>query len=254
MGVARGRPLLPDAFGRAGEYRTSLARSPRRTNTRSAGPGAGALAADAFRCRFQDAALFLSLSPAHSIRGCGRSGKAYLLFPAASDGLSWRSGCGMSRFTWPGLTIPGSGPSPRDEGASPGGCPMPATGWRGGGIRTSRSISTRTSGPPPSGSANSVDSSRALVADLTPIELLDAHAGSLVLSELINRPGTPWDGATGSGMNWRLAVSELEAERRYLRLDGEPVILYSLLSPPGWRAGEPSERSLLPGRPHDHCD
>ena len=78
-----------------------------------------------------------------------------------------------------------------------------------------------------------VDSSRALVADLTPIELLDAHAGSLVLSELINRPGTPWDGATGSGMNWRLAVSELEAERRYLRLDGEPVILYSLLSPPG---------------------
>ena len=54
-----------------------------------------------------------------------------------------------------------------------------------------------------------------------------------VLSELTNRPGTPWDGATGSGMNWRLAVSELEAERRNLRLDGEPVVLYSLLSPPG---------------------
>ena len=83
----------------------------------------------------------------------------------------------------------------------------------------------------------SVDSSRALVADLTPIQLLDAHAGSRVLSELINRPGTPWDGATGSGMNWRLAVSELEAERRHLRLDGEPVILYSLLSlPAGARA------------------
>ena len=42
-----------------------------------------------------------------------------------------------------------------------------------------------------------------------------------------------WDGATGSGMNWRLALSELEAERGHLRLDGEPVILYSLLSPPG---------------------
>ena len=53
------------------------------------------------------------------------------------------------------------------------------------------------------------------------------------MSELTNRPGTPWDGATGSGMNWRLAVSELEAERRNLRLDGEPVVLYSLLSPPG---------------------
>ncbi len=42
-----------------------------------------------------------------------------------------------------------------------------------------------------------------------------------------------WDEATGSGMNWRLALSELEAERSHLRLDGEPVILYSLLSPPG---------------------
>ena len=79
----------------------------------------------------------------------------------------------------------------------------------------------------------SVDASRALVNDLTPIEILKPVESSRVLSELINRPGTPWDGATGSGLNWRLAVSELEAERRYLRLDGEPVILYSLLSPPG---------------------
>ena len=69
--------------------------------------------------------------------------------------------------------------------------------------------------------------------DLTPLRLLKAHEASEVLSELTNRPGTPWDGATGSGMNWRLAVSELEAERRNLRLDGEPVVLYSLLSPPG---------------------
>ena len=78
-----------------------------------------------------------------------------------------------------------------------------------------------------------VDASRALVADLTPIKILPAAEASRVLSELVNRPGTPWDGATGSGMNWRLAVSELEAERRFLRLDGEPLILYSLLSPPG---------------------
>ena len=78
-----------------------------------------------------------------------------------------------------------------------------------------------------------VDASRALVDDLTPVRLLKAHEASEVLSELTNRPGTPWDGATGSGMNWRLAVSELEAERRNLRLDGEPVVLYSLLSPPG---------------------
>ena len=143
------------------------------------------------------------------------------------------SGCGMSRFIWPGLTIPGSPRFPRGEGANPGGCPMPTTGWHGGEIRTSRSTFTRTSGLPPSGSAGWSIRPARLVNDLTPIQLLDADAGSRVLSELINRPGTPWDGATGSGMNWRLAVSELEAERRYLRLDGEPVILYSLLSPPG---------------------
>ena len=67
----------------------------------------------------------------------------------------------------------------------------------------------------------------------TPIEMLEPAEASRFLSELINRPGTVWDGATGSGMNWRLALSELEAERSHLRLDGEPVILYSLLSPPG---------------------
>ena len=78
-----------------------------------------------------------------------------------------------------------------------------------------------------------VDASRTLVADLTPLDILNAHAGSRFLAELVNKPGrAPWDGATGSGMNWRLATSELEAERRHLRLDGEPVILYSLLSPP----------------------
>ena len=78
-----------------------------------------------------------------------------------------------------------------------------------------------------------IDAGRSLVAEHTPCELLRAREASRFLSELINRPGTPWDGATGSGMNWRLALSELEAERSHLRLDGEPVILYSLLSPPG---------------------
>ena len=78
-----------------------------------------------------------------------------------------------------------------------------------------------------------VDAGRALVSEDTPIDILPAAEASRFLAELINRPGTAWDGATGSGMNWRLAVSELEAERSHLRLDGEPVILYSLLSPPG---------------------
>ena len=78
-----------------------------------------------------------------------------------------------------------------------------------------------------------VDAGRALVEEHTPIEMLGPAEASRLLSELINRPGTVWDGATGRGMNWRLALSELEAERSHLRLDGEPVILYSLLSPPG---------------------
>ena len=78
-----------------------------------------------------------------------------------------------------------------------------------------------------------VDAGRALIAEHTPLDVLGASDASRLLSELINRPGTAWDGATGSGMNWRLALSELEAERSHLRLDGEPVILYSLLSPPG---------------------
>ena len=78
-----------------------------------------------------------------------------------------------------------------------------------------------------------VDAGRSLVDDLTPVRLLPAREASAILNELTNRPGTFWGGATGSGMNWRLAVSELEAERQNLRLDGEPVLLYSLLSPPG---------------------
>ena len=78
-----------------------------------------------------------------------------------------------------------------------------------------------------------VEAGRSLVAEHTPVEMLGAVEASRLLSELINRPGMAWDGATGSGMNWRLALSELEAERSHLRLDGEPVILYSLLSPPG---------------------
>ncbi|MDD9994721.1 MAG: DUF87 domain-containing protein, partial [Dehalococcoidia bacterium] len=78
-----------------------------------------------------------------------------------------------------------------------------------------------------------VDAQAALVNDLTPVTILTDKAGSRVLSELINRPGVPWSGSTDSGLNWRLALSSLEAERRFLRLEGEPVVLYSLLSPPG---------------------
>ena len=78
-----------------------------------------------------------------------------------------------------------------------------------------------------------VDAQVSLLDDLTPIRILTDKEGSRVLSELVNRPGVPWAGSSDSGLNWRIAVSTLEAERRFLRLENEPVLLYSLLSPPG---------------------
>ena len=78
-----------------------------------------------------------------------------------------------------------------------------------------------------------VDASAALASDVTPLRILPAAEATAVLSELVNRPGQPWHGDhTPSALNWRLALSELEAERRFLRLDGQPLILYNLTSPP----------------------
>lgn len=78
-----------------------------------------------------------------------------------------------------------------------------------------------------------VDASAALANDVTPLRILDAASASAFLCDLINRPGTPWvHSHHGSGLNWRLPASQLEAERHHLRLDSEPVILYSLTSPP----------------------
>lgn len=78
-----------------------------------------------------------------------------------------------------------------------------------------------------------VDASAALASDVTPLRLLPAEEATAVLSELVNRPGQPWHGDhIPSALNWRLALSELEAERRFLRLDGQPLLLYNLTSPP----------------------
>ena len=78
-----------------------------------------------------------------------------------------------------------------------------------------------------------VEASAAMVSDITPITILGPEDANVFLSDLINRPGTPPGGSpAGSAVNWRLALSELEAERRFLRLDGEPVVIYSMLTPP----------------------
>ena len=98
-----------------------------------------------------------------------------------------------------------------------------------------------------------VEASRALVDDLTPIRVLDAAEASGVLNELTNRPGSFWDGATGSGMNWRLAVSELEAERQNLRLGRGAG--YSLLASLATRGGEgESSTGALPARSNHDGD
>ena len=81
--------------------------------------------------------------------------------------------------------------------------------------------------------AQDVDATRAIVSDLTPLEILPAAEATAVLCDLVNRPGTPAPPARGSALHWRLALSELEAERRHLRLDGEEALVYSLLEPPG---------------------
>ena len=81
--------------------------------------------------------------------------------------------------------------------------------------------------------AQLVEASAALVADLTPLDFLQPSEATAVFSELVNRPGLPWHGQhIPSALNWRIALSELEAERNHLRLDGQPLILYSMLSPP----------------------
>ena len=141
--------------------------------------------------------------------------------------------CRTSGRTWSGVTIRDCNRPPRPMGGGPGGSTTVVPG-------------SPETAPPMSPSylydqveaaaarfRQVVDAASKLVSDLTGIELLNGPDGARFLSELVNRPGLPWDGSVGSGLNWSLAVSELDAERRFLRLDGEPVILYSLLSPPG---------------------
>ena len=118
------------------------------------------------------------------------------------------------------------------DGAAPGGASRLRAWWRRRSATAPVYLGTEIEAAG-AGFRALVDAGCALVAEHTPIEILPAAGASRLLSELVNRPGTAWEGATGSGLNWRLALSELEAERSHLRIGGEPVILYSLLSPPG---------------------
>ena len=99
--------------------------------------------------------------------------------------------------------------------------------------------------------ADTVDAATGLVADLTPLEILGPERASHVLSELVNAPGRSRGLRFGGDppLAWGLALSEIEAERSHLRVDGEAVSLHSLLSPPGEaRANQLEDVLQLPAR------
>ena len=99
--------------------------------------------------------------------------------------------------------------------------------------------------------ADAVDAAAGLVGDLTPLEVLGPDRGSHVLSELVNAPGRSRGQRFGGGppLSWALALSEIEAERSHLRVDGSAVSLHSLLSPPSEaRANQLEDILQLPAR------
>ena len=158
---------------------------------------------------------------------------AYRQSPAAAARHSLPNDCRTFRRIWSGATIPDCNRPPRRLAGGRGGSTTVAPGSPAG-RAPHEAVYLYDQVEAAAGRFRQVvDAASKLVSDLTEIELLNGPDGGRFLSELVNRPGLPWDGSVSSGMNWSLAVSELDAERRFLRLDGEPVILYSLLSPPG---------------------
>ena len=99
--------------------------------------------------------------------------------------------------------------------------------------------------------ADAVDAAAGLVSDLTPLEILSPEPAAHVLSELVNAPGRSagcrFNGAVP--LSWSLALSEIEAEPGFLRVDGQAVTLHSLLSPPSEaRANQLEDILRLPCR------
>ena len=80
--------------------------------------------------------------------------------------------------------------------------------------------------------ARIADAGRALVSDVCPNRVLEAREATAVLSDLINRPGALPPSHEGGALHWAWGLSDLEAHRRHLTLDGEPLGIYSLVEPP----------------------
>ena len=99
--------------------------------------------------------------------------------------------------------------------------------------------------------ADAVDAAAGLVADLTPLEILAPERAAHALSELVNAPGRSAECRFNGSppLSWSLALSEIEAESSHLRVDGEAVILHSLLAPPSEaRANQLEDVLRLPAR------
>ena len=77
-----------------------------------------------------------------------------------------------------------------------------------------------------------VEAGRALVSDVCPSRVLDEQKATAVLGDLINRPGAVTPPHKGGALHWAWGLSDLEAHRRHLTLDGEPLSIYSIVEPP----------------------
>ena len=103
------------------------------------------------------------------------------------------------------------------------GAPQQASSWAAGAVeREAREF------------ADQVDAAAGLVADLTPLQILEPEPAAHALSELVNAPGRSRGLRFGAAppLSWRLALSQIEAEADHLLVDGEAVVLHSLLAPP----------------------
>ena len=77
-----------------------------------------------------------------------------------------------------------------------------------------------------------VDAGRALVSEVCPSRVLEEREATAVLGDLINRPGAVTPSHQGGALHWAWGLSDLEAHRRHLTLDGEPLSIYSIVEPP----------------------
>ena len=82
--------------------------------------------------------------------------------------------------------------------------------------------------------AAAVTTAQAQVAEATPVELLGAEDAAAVLYRLVNGGVGQWVKGmrTDAGVNWRLAGTDIAAERQVLHVGGETVGVWSCVAPP----------------------